>query len=92
MPCPAPPVPNTPPTSCPPLEPLTFPLLSRPSLLSALDQSRLAPHVAGLLTGFGSGNDVSPYVHAAAAALNGKNKCGILDIRIIVSLPLTAVL
>lgn len=66
------------------------PLAPPPS--SSLVQSRLAPHVAGLLTGLGPGNDASPYVCAAAAVLNREDKCGILNIRIIVSLPLSAVL
>lgn len=81
---PAPPVSNTLPTSCPPPQP--------PALPSSHTQSRPPPHVAGLLTDLGSGNDASPYVCAAAAVLNRENKCGILNIRIIVSLPLTAVL
>lgn len=51
-------------------------------------QSWLAPHVAGLLTGLVCCNDASPYVCAAAAGLNREDKCGILNIRAIVSLPL----
>lgn len=49
------------------------------------------PTSLGLLTSLGSCNDDSPYVCAAAAALNREDKCGIFNILIIVSLPLSAV-
>ncbi|KAI9540873.1 hypothetical protein NQZ68_036209, partial [Dissostichus eleginoides] len=68
----------------------TFPLQRRTmNFLQRLPtQSWLAPHVAGLLTGLVCCNDASPYVRAAAAGLNREDKCGILNIRAIVSLPL----
>lgn len=77
---PAPPVPNTPPTSCPPLEPLTFPpLRSRGPLPSA------APHVAGPINGLRVRVMMSPLMSMQLPRpLNGKNKRGILDIRAIV--------
>lgn len=70
-----------------------LPNLSPPLALPPLMRSRPGPPTSqGLLAGLGSCNDASPYVCAAAAALNREDKCGILNIRIIVSLPVSAVL